>query len=134
MQAGERTQVPHSPNVFSAQRSTVSLLRRRAPPARACSPGRSHRRGRDDHVAAVVERTRASSRLAAGDVVSRLRPFIQATAISRPGSMRRIRAEQIDVADPLELLVVRHARGAIAEADLGPHKDGHLGPQCSRRH
>src|SRR5579883_2158194 len=79
--------------------------------------------GRDDHVAMVVEGERERrARGAAGHVVG-------AAASLHPRDRDRVAvarclellADELHVADPLELLVVGDAGRAIAEADLGAH-------------
>ena len=51
---------------------------------------------------------------------ARLRPFIQPTVTGAPSAARTpLPADQVVVADPVDLVILRDAGGAIAEPDLG---------------
>src|ERR1700722_19349171 len=87
-------------------------------------------RGRDDHVAAVVERDgQRRARTAAGHVIGPAPPFHLGDG-NRAARIRRgkFRAEQLDIADALQLLIVGYPGAAIAEADLGPQIKVHRDP------
>src|SRR5436190_1266808 len=90
----------------------------------------------DDRITAVVEsdrqrRLRRARRAADGKrTAAALHPGHRDLA---SGSLRgKLVAQQVVITDAVELIVVRDARAAVAEADLGPDVDGDLSAAVGR--
>src|SRR5262249_19822730 len=125
----------HNPSTFSAHRTTVSLLRN-------ASTAGSTRPARPSGPTAVATHTspRSFKAIARRQGGGAARHVVGAAAALHPGDRDRMAvarrgellAEQLDVADALELGIVGDAGLAIAEADLGADVDVHLGAAVLR--
>ena len=129
-QRGRAGESRHNPSVTSAQRSTVRLLRN-ASTAGAIAPGRSS----PSTAVAMMASQRSLKPIDNADLPRANRRSRRRGCALHPGDRDRLSrpqrgelvAEQVEVADAVEFLVVRDAGRAVAEPDLGADVDVHLG-------
>ena len=84
--------------------------------------------GDRDHQIAAVRGGNANGAVSRAvrhvEIVARVRPAMSATWMTLPGFQRREPfADQVEIGDAVDLVVIGDAGVAIAEADLGPDVD-----------